>query len=177
MRNAVVGALIACLPFSLGALAAPEITGVDPVVMPDTPSGVGDPRAIVCRAPQRFADSNQFGPKSCGYNYEWWQLTTQGKDLAPDGKTVIDRPVVANPDGKGNPDAVTCRAPRQIAGPSLHIRHFGPEVCQTNQFWADLNKNYKFVDARGVVVRKPMPIIAPTSTYTDPLAGYRVGGP
>jgi hypothetical protein len=173
MRHAIAGALFACL-FSPVAFAASDAAR-DPVVMPDTPSGVGDPDTIVCRAPQPIADSSQFGPKICGANHEWWQLTTHGKDLAPDGKTVIERPVEWSPKGHGNPDAVTCRKPKSLPEPGFNL---GPEVCQTNQFWADLVKHNQKVDARGLVGAAPssMPNIDGGTGYADPLAGYRVGG-
>jgi hypothetical protein len=128
-----------------------------PVVMPDTPSGEGDPNTIVCRAPQRIADGGQLGPQACGHNYEWKQLAINGKDLAPDGKTVIDRPTVANPKGDGNPDAVICRTPKVVSSPQDWVKRFGPEVCQTNRFWADLIKNHQMVDAHGMVVTRRLP--------------------
>jgi len=169
MRYAVVGALFALLPLS--AVAAPVTVPADAMVMPDTPSGKGDPNSIVCRAPQQFAGSNEMGPMRCGYNWEWWQLTTHGKDLAADGKTVIDRLLVANPKGDGNPDAVTCRKPKPIPGTRLK---YGPEVCQTNQFWADLNKNSKIVDANGDVVSAWMSttIVGPANASMGPPAYY-----
>src|SRR5207302_5742288 len=126
------------------SLAPASTGGTNAVVMASTPSGEGDPDTIVCRAPQRIADSGQFGPEACGHNYEWQRLAMNGKDLAPDGKTLIDRPTVANPKGEGDPDAVTCRTPRfVIRGPLI-------EVCRTNRFWADLIKNQQMVDAHGV---------------------------
>jgi hypothetical protein len=174
MRTATVGALSACL-LSTEAFAVPAAVPASALVMPDTPSGMGDPNAIVCRAPQRTADSDQFGPKICGYNYEWWQLTTHGKDLAPDGKTVTDRPVEWSPKGHGNPDAVTCRKPKSLPEPGFHL---GPEICQTNQFWADLVKNHKIMDARGeVITALPGIPVGGDTGYVDPLAGYRMGGP
>jgi hypothetical protein len=174
MRHAIAGALFACL-FSPGALAVPVSAPADPVIMPDTPSGTGDPNTMVCRAPQRVPDSDRLGPKICGINREWWQLTAHGKDLAPDG-TVIDRPMEWSPKGHGNPDAVTCRKPKSLPEPGFNL---GPEVCQTNRFWADLVKNYKTVDAYGVVSGAAWPAI-PTgggTGYVDPMAGYRMGGP
>ena len=77
-----------------GVAAAPE-----PVVMPDTPSGDGNPDTIVCRAPQRFAGTSQYGEVACGHNYEWKKLALNGKDLAPDDKTLVPRaasPTTAN---------------------------------------------------------------------------------
>src|SRR5258705_10311126 len=99
--------------------------------MGDTPSGAGDPNTIVCRARQHIAGSDQFGPEACGRNYEWRKLAMNGKDLAPDGKTLIARPTVDNPKGDGDPDAVTCRTPVELNSGATILR-FGPEVCQTN---------------------------------------------
>jgi hypothetical protein len=39
-----------------------------------------------------------------------------------------------DPRGRGDPDAMTCRVPQQLPGSRLP----GPEVCQTNRFWAAL---------------------------------------
>jgi hypothetical protein len=174
MRNAFVGAIVSCLVFCPGAFAQPVMAEGDPVVMPDTPSGEGEPNTIVCRAPQPIAGTDQLGPKICGYNYEWSQFRTHGRDLAPDGKTVVDLPMVANPTGKGNPDKVTCRKPKHLPGPG---RNLGPEVCLANRLWADLITNHKMVSAEGVLVAEPrwMPRVD-TFSYTDPLQGYRVGG-
>lgn len=125
------------------------------MVVPNTPNGVGDPDTVVCRAPQRAADSDRLGPKVCLRNYEWGQLTMNGKDLAPDGKTLTAKPTVADPKGDGDPDAVTCRTPVPLGHDFGRIERFGPEVCQTNRFWADLTKNNKMVDADGVVRVRP----------------------
>lgn len=70
---------------------AATASGTAPVVMADTPSGEGDPNAIVCRAPQRFAGTNQYGEEACGHNYEWKKLALNDKDLAQDDKTLIPR--------------------------------------------------------------------------------------
>jgi len=126
-------------------MTAPTDTGTNDAVVANTPSGVGDPNAIVCRAAQRIAGTDQFGPQACGHNYEWWKLAINGKDLAPDGKTLIDKPTVANPRGEGDPQAVTCRTPKFVdRGPLVPI-------CRTNRFWADIVKNRQVVDARGEV--------------------------
>ncbi len=142
------------------ARPTPSVTATKPVVMPITPSGMGDPNTIVCRAPQQIAGSNQFGPEACGHNYEWQRLMMNGKDLAPDGKTLINRPTVANPKGDGDPDAVTCRTPQFVAlGPLI-------TVCRTNRFWADVIKNHQIVDARGKVVTPP-PWRVPGAAYNS----------
>lgn len=143
MRHALVGILFACLPLSVSAFASPPATGTNAAVMPATPIGYGDSDTVVCRAPQKMADSGQLGPQACGTNAEWYRLAMSGKDLAADGKTLIDRPTVDNPKGEGDPDALTCRSPM-----------FGhAAVCRTNRFWADLIKNHQEVDARGRLAR------------------------
>lgn len=79
----------------LAATASGMAAAPAPVVMANTPSGEGDPDTIVCRAPQRIADTNQSGEEACGHNYEWKKLALNGKDLAPDGRTLIPRATVA----------------------------------------------------------------------------------
>lgn len=120
VRGAATGEAIAA-----GAASA---AANNPVVMANTPDSGGYPNTIVCRAPQRIANSNQFGPEACGHNYEWQKLALNGKDLAPDGKTLIPRATVNNPKGYGDPDGVTCRTPL--------FAFMGP-MCRTNRFWAD----------------------------------------
>jgi hypothetical protein len=118
------------------------------VVMPNTPTGAGDPDATVCRAPQRIAGSDQSGPQVCLHNYEWWKVAMNGKDIAPDGKTLIDRPTVNNPRGEGDPEAIICRTPQFVSsGPLV-------KVCRLNSFWADVIKSHQVVDARGNVVAR-----------------------
>src|ERR1700710_866585 len=104
----------------------------DSRVMPVTPSGLGDPAAIVCRAPQALPGSGAMGPSICMHNSVWIQLTMTGKDLSADGKRVSRPPPVADPTGEENPDAITCRAPVPVT--ASRTRH-GPEVCFTNRFW------------------------------------------
>jgi len=121
-----------------GKVKEQPLAGMQEVVMAaNTPSGVGDPETMVCRAPQRFAGSDRLGPAACGHNWEWLTMSTNGKDLAADGKTLIDKPTVANPTGEGDPDGVTCRTPK--------IAMRAP-ICQTNRFWADLIKNHQTID-------------------------------
>ena len=69
-----------------------------------TPSGHGDPESVVCRAPQPLP-SGGMGPRICLRNVIWVRLTRTAQDLSADGKSVFDRPNVANPTGEGNPDA------------------------------------------------------------------------
>jgi hypothetical protein len=120
-------------------------------VLPDTPSGSGDPNAATCRAPQALP-SGGMGPKICMKNEVWVRLSLTGKDLSPDGKSVFDRPNVANPTGEGNPDAVTCRKP--VARTASRIS-FGPQVCLTNGQWKEIAAKGMSVDVNGDVVMRP----------------------
>jgi len=131
------------------AAGAASDAATEPAVMANTPSGTGEPNTIVCRAPQRLADGDQLGPESCGHNYEWLKLAMNGKDLAPDGKTLIARATVDNPNGDGDPDAVTCRTPMELARTTF-MRRYAPAVCRTNRFWADVKKHHTIIDAYGV---------------------------
>ena len=157
-----IGSIEARMEIALAALpqiapaseffASPSAGGTNAVVMANTPNGVGDPDAIVCRAPQQIAGSDQVGPEACGHNYEWQKLALNGNDLAPDGKTLIARPTVDNPKGDGDPDAMTCRTPKVLSSRQDWVKRFSPEVCRTNRFWADLIKHHQIVDVHGVVV-------------------------
>ena len=63
--------------------------------------------------------------------------------------------ISVTPNGQGDPTAWTCRKPMELDGPGFHARRFGPKVCQTNQFWANLIRNRETVDAKGAVVSMP----------------------
>jgi hypothetical protein len=150
MRNTILAASFAALFFSGSALGAPVEDGAKPAVMPDTPSGEGDPNITICRSPQRLSGTDQLGPQVCLRNDEWWKVAMNGKDIAPDGKTLIDRPTVDTPKGDGNPDAVTCRTPRFVGG-----RRY--EVCRSNRFWADAAKRHVMVNDIGQAVLGGVP--------------------
>ncbi len=53
------------------------------------PSGAGEPEAITCRVPQLLPGSRLPGPEVCKVNRVWAQLRAEGKDISPDGTTVI----------------------------------------------------------------------------------------
>ena len=131
------------------ALAVPD----DPSypVLPDTPSGSGDPNAVACRAPQPLA-SGGMGPKICMQNNVWVRLSLTGKDLSADGKSVFDRPGMVQPNGDGNPDAVTCRKPVPLTATRTR---FGPQVCLTNQQWKDIAAKGMSVNTAGEIVMRP----------------------
>jgi hypothetical protein len=152
------------------ASAAPSDTATKPVVMATTPTGAGDPNAVVCRAPQPIA-GGQSGAQVCLHNYDWWKVAMNGKDIAPDGESLIDRPTVKNPRGDGDPDAITCRTPQFLSrGPLV-------KVCRLNSFWADLTKNNQMVDAYGNVVSRRLSngYSAPPNDGISVLGGYDSG--
>ena len=150
------------------ALAVPD----DPSypVLPDTPSGVGDPNAIVCRAPQRLP-SGELGPKICMQNNVWVRLSLTGKDLSADGKSVFDRPNITNPTGEGNPDAVTCRKP---VARTASRTSFGPQVCLTNQQWKDIAAKGMSVNTNGEIVMRP---VGPAGDGAFPVTSVERGPP
>ncbi len=133
-------------------LAAPAFAAAldDPnaPVLAVTPSGDGNPDAIVCRAPQALAGGGT-GPKVCMHNNVWARLTMTGQDLSADGKSVFLRPTVANPSGAGDPEAVTCRRPMTSTASRTTA---GPEVCLSNRRWKDLAAQEKRIDKDGQVV-------------------------
>lgn len=117
-------------------------------VLPFTPSGYGEPEAVVCRAPQPLPGGG-LGPKLCMRNSVWLKLTDTASDLSADGKTVFARETVADPSGKGNPDAVVCRRPTPTTASRTEL---GPTVCLTNKYWSDLASQQKRVNSHGVIV-------------------------
>ena len=144
------------MPLAVLALLATPAFAVpdDPSypVMPDTPSGVGDPNAVTCRAPQRLP-AGDMGPKICMKNDIWVRLSLTGKDLSADGKSVFERRTVEQPTGEGNPDAVTCRSPVPLTATRIK---FGPKVCLTNQQWKDIAAKNMVVDSNGDILKRPV---------------------
>jgi hypothetical protein len=112
----------------------------------ETPTGAGDPGGIVCRVPQPVA-GGQLGPQLCLHNSEWWKLAANGKDVAADGHTLIDRPTVVDPKGEGDPEAVTCTLRFATSG-------LQRKVCRTNRFWAEAARNHQQIDGWGQVVMR-----------------------
>jgi beta-lactamase regulating signal transducer with metallopeptidase domain len=132
-----------------------------PVVMANTPDGGGDPNTIVCRAPQPIPGSGKFGPEACGHNYEWQKLALNGKDLAPDGKTLIARATVSNPKGNGDPNGVTCRTAGFLSP--------YPPLCRTNKIWANLIKYHLTIEEDGAIEtqaeRAPFQVLGGPNDY------------
>ena len=139
-------------------------------VMPDTPSGTGDPNAVTCRAPQPLP-SGESGPKICMKNEIWVRLSLTGKDLSPDGKSVFERIAVDEPKGKGNPDAVTCRKPMPLTASRLR---FGPKVCLTNAQWKSIAEKNMVVTAMGDIVKQQH---GPPADGAFPVASVNQGPP
>jgi hypothetical protein len=129
--------------------AVPALAASNPPVMATTPSGEGDPNAIVCRAPQPLPESGALGPQICIHNSVWARLTLTGQDLSADGKSVFPRATVSDPSGAGDPDAVTCRRPAQFT--ASRTKH-GPEVCLTNHYWKELADKQLRVNSSGQLV-------------------------
>jgi hypothetical protein len=121
-------------------------------VRPDTPSGLGDPNGVTCRAPQALPDGGM-GPKICMKNDVWVRLSLTGKDLSADGKSVFERPTVVEPKGNGNPDAVTCRRPLSLTATR---NKFGPRVCLTNGQWKEIATKQMVVNSAGEILMRPV---------------------
>jgi hypothetical protein len=121
-------------------------------VMPDTPSGLGDPNGVTCRAPQALPGGG-VGPKICMKNDIWVRLSLTGKDLSADGKSVFERSTVVEPNGKGNPDAVTCRRPVSLTATR---NRFGPRVCLTNGQWKEIAARKMVVNSAGEILMRPV---------------------
>ena len=162
MRTAIVTTLVIA---SLGVAAAAVADAYSDAAatqagLPYTPSGMGEPDAITCRAPQPLPGGGM-GPKSCVRNSVWSRLTNSGKDMSADGKSLFDRQTVANPTGQeGPPGAITCRTPQRIPN-GWHLPNDGPKICLTNDTWAQLRARHWRISADGKSVTdgsRPLPI-------------------
>jgi len=72
-----------------GAEAAPARESTREALLALYPSGAGEPDAITCRVPQLLPGSRLPGPEVCKVNRLWAQLRAEGKDISPDGTSVI----------------------------------------------------------------------------------------
>jgi hypothetical protein len=79
-------------------------------VVKNTPTGEGDPRPIICRAPQQLAGSQLIGPKVCRRNGVWAVLHQAHKDIGPDGLTILDL------DATRAANTAACRPASSMAG-------------------------------------------------------------
>ena len=139
-------------------------------VMPDTPSGLGDPGAVTCRAPQALPGGGM-GPKICMKNDIWVRLSLTGKDLSADGKSVFERPTVDEPKGDGNPDAVTCRRPVPLTANRMKT---GPRVCLTNGQWKEIATKHFVVNSAGEIL---LPPAGPSADGAWPVTRVEQGPP
>lgn len=53
--------------------------------VPSTPTGVGDPDQVVCRAPQILPGTRLLGPRVCKLNAQWARYYRDGMDVSADG--------------------------------------------------------------------------------------------
>jgi bla regulator protein BlaR1 len=93
-RLAAVKALPAPIPAPQPIAIAPAPVTL-PVMMVETVRVVPLPPdtssdTLVCRRPQQLAGSRFLGPRVCLHQSEWQVLADQGRDVAPDGRTLID---------------------------------------------------------------------------------------
>lgn len=77
--------MIAPAPVSLPAVMTIEAVRVVP-----SPAASAASDTLVCRRPQQLAGSRFMGPRVCLHQSEWQTLANRGKDVAPDGRTLID---------------------------------------------------------------------------------------
>lgn len=76
--------VVAPVPVTLPVVMTVEAVRVVPL-SPDAGSA-----PLVCRRPQQLPGSRFMGPPVCLPQSEWKALADQGKDMGPDGRTVID---------------------------------------------------------------------------------------
>ena len=91
--------------------------------------------------------------------------------LSADGKSVFDRASVEQPNGNGNPDAVTCRRPVPLTASRVR---FGPQVCLTNAQWKSIAEKNMVVTAMGDIVKQQH---GPPADGAFPVASVNQGPP
>jgi hypothetical protein len=74
------------------ASASEAVKDVKEALLAITPTGQGDPDAVTCRVPQLLPGSRLPGPEVCKANRVWAQLRAEGRDISPDGTTLIATP-------------------------------------------------------------------------------------
>jgi hypothetical protein len=128
MRNTILAVS------SIAALAfASQIT----VAAQEPPSGIHDPDALTCDAPQLVPLAKAVGWKICVQNSMLAAIGETGglNRGGPAVRSFADLPISHEPTGAGDPDAVTCLDQQQQTG----SRARGPIACAHNDFWAKLN--------------------------------------
>lgn len=124
--------------FSVGLTASFQIANSQPPAGP-LATGVHDPDALTCDAPQLVPLAKAVGWKTCIQNSMVATFSETGR-LSPGGsviRSLSDLPMSRDPTptGAGDPDAVTCTVPTRSAG-SVQL---GPIACAHNAFWAKLD--------------------------------------
>jgi hypothetical protein len=81
---------------------------------------------------------------------------------------------MATPDGKGDPNAITCRPPQKL----VNSRMMGPEVCKTNGVWAQYAKDGMEVAADGIhdVPSEKFRTLNPRVCHPATMGGGGTGG-
>jgi len=101
------------------------------------PTGAHHPDALTCNAPQLVPLAKAVGSRICAQNSLVATLGEKGR-LSLGGtliKSYSDLPISEQPNGAGNPNAVTC----QEAQLETEGRWGGPIACAHNAFRAKLN--------------------------------------
>jgi beta-lactamase regulating signal transducer with metallopeptidase domain len=147
--------------------ASPAFTAV---ASNELPSGVHDPDALTCDAPQLVPLAKAVGWRICVQNSIAATFSKTGA-LSPGGtvvRSLSDLSLSQNPTGEGDPDAVTCREQQRLTA----ARFSGPIACAHNDFWAKL-------DAAGCTLNPYARAIirsGTTKNFLNPLACARIQG-
>jgi hypothetical protein len=134
------------------------------------PTGLHDPDALTCDAPQLVTLAKAVGQKICVQNSMAATFGETGA-LKPGGtvvRSISDLSLSQNPTGKGDPDAVICRQQQQLTGERFN----GPIACARNDFWARLDVAGCALDptARSIIYS------GTTKNFTNPSACTRIKG-
>jgi hypothetical protein len=128
MRNTIMAVS------SIAFLACAAQASAQPM---DMPSGVHDPDALTCDAPQLVPLAKAVGWKVCVQNGMLPVLSETGA-LSPGGPVVrsfADLPLSRDLTGAGDPATVTCLPQPAFSG-SMSL---GPLACAHNDFWVRLS--------------------------------------
>jgi hypothetical protein len=74
---------------AVSAASALPVRALKEAVLALDPRGEGDPDAVTCRLPQALPGSRLTGPEVCKTNRIWAELRAQGRQISPDGRTLM----------------------------------------------------------------------------------------
>jgi beta-lactamase regulating signal transducer with metallopeptidase domain len=154
---------------ALQLLPIQQTTPAAAVTSNDLPSGVHDPDALTCDAPQLVPLAKVAGWKVCVQNSIVETFSETGA-LSPGGRIVrsfSDLPISRELKGAGDPDSVTCVPQPAFSGLPL----LGPIACAHNDFWVKLN-------AAGCILSPDLRVIirSGTTKNLNPLACTHIMG-